>query len=186
MTGYKWLCTHPRVQLWAPDLLFLEPGFAAHSLSMELVWITNIPRTKAGSFECQSHCTGTSESWYSHCLQFLEGCADGYTGGLDGLGTLLLWLKCLLSGNISSHEDEYTAPSAAVAGRARDAISSQGPSQIPPQATLAQAGVPLKTVRKEMTWPGSFCVCFCFCFKITQERGKKPWSWFSTSWGERW
>lgn len=30
------------------------------------------PRTKAGSFECQSHCMGTSESWYSHCLQFLE------------------------------------------------------------------------------------------------------------------
>ena len=81
-TGYKWLCTHPWVQLWVPDLLFLEPGFTAHSLGMELVWIMNSPRTKARSFACQSHCMGTWKSWYSHCLQFLKGCVDGYTGDL--------------------------------------------------------------------------------------------------------
>lgn len=34
--------------------------------------------------------------------------------------------------------------------KARDAISSQGPSpQIPPQAALAQAGVPLKIVKRK-------------------------------------
>ena len=42
----KRLCTHPCVQLWTPDLVFLELGFSAHSLGRELIWIWTSPEKR--------------------------------------------------------------------------------------------------------------------------------------------
>lgn len=74
----KRLWTHPWVQLWTPDLTFLELGFSAHSLGMHLSGYEQL-QNKDRRLLLSISFGHTGRLRHPHHLQFVENCAVGYS-----------------------------------------------------------------------------------------------------------